>query len=55
VRDPIAKRNIAYHNLDARALAALEMTDFQIVDRFGDNITSEGLEYKPKSKKTVLS
>src|SRR5689334_25272268 len=48
VRDVIRKRSAAYHNLDARALAALETPDFQLVDRFGDNISSDGPEYNER-------
>ena len=45
VRDLVARRNAAYHNLDAETLASLETPDFQIVDRFGDNIRSGGSDF----------
>lgn len=48
VSDLITQRNASYHNLDAKALAALETPDFQLVDRFGDNITSQGPEYNER-------
>jgi uncharacterized protein (TIGR02246 family) len=45
VRDLIERRNTAYHNLDAKTLTALSTPDFRLVDRFGDNIESEGPDY----------
>jgi len=48
VRELIARRNAAYHNLDAKTLASLETPDFQLVDRFGDSIASEGPEYNER-------
>lgn len=48
VRDLINKRSAAYHNLDAKGLAALETPDFRLVDRFGDNIASDGPEYNER-------
>ena len=45
VRQFIARWNAAYTGLDANALAALETPDFQMVDRFGHWIKSEGPEF----------
>jgi uncharacterized protein (TIGR02246 family) len=45
VRDFIARWNKAYATLDAAALAALETTDFELVDRFGHWIRSNGPEF----------
>jgi ketosteroid isomerase-like protein len=42
IRDFIAHWNAAYTGLDAAALAALETPDYQMVDRFGHWIQSEG-------------
>ncbi|HLJ49808.1 MAG TPA: hypothetical protein VKU01_27530 [Bryobacteraceae bacterium] len=45
VRDFIMRWNAAYTGMDAGALAAMETPDFQLVDRFGHWIKSEGPEY----------
>jgi ketosteroid isomerase-like protein len=45
IRDFIAGWNAAYTGLDADGLAKLETTDFQLVDRFGHWIRSEGPEF----------
>jgi uncharacterized protein (TIGR02246 family) len=45
VRDFIARWNAAYTQLDAAALAKLETPDYQMVDRFGHWIQSEGPEF----------
>jgi ketosteroid isomerase-like protein len=45
VRKLIETRNSAYHRLDADTLTRIVTPDFQLVDRFGDNIASEGPEY----------
>jgi ketosteroid isomerase-like protein len=45
IRDFIAGWNVAYTGLDADALAKLETADFQLVDRFGHWIRSEGPEF----------
>lgn len=45
VRDFVAHWNAAYTGLDAKALAALETPDFEIVDRFGHWVKSEGPEF----------
>src|SRR5581483_2701253 len=45
VRDFISRWNKAYVSLDAKSLAALETADFQLVDRFGHWIRSEGPEF----------
>ncbi len=45
VRDFIAQWNAAYTGLDAYKLAALETPDFQMVDRFGHWIKSEGADF----------
>lgn len=42
VRELIAHWNNAYRGLDAKALAALETDDFQMVDRFGEWYDSRG-------------
>ena len=42
VRDLIARWNAAYTGMDATALAALETSDYEMVDRFGHWIRSEG-------------
>lgn len=48
VRELITRRNIAYHNLDAKALASLLTPDFRLVDRLGDNYRSQGPEYNTR-------
>jgi uncharacterized protein (TIGR02246 family) len=45
VRELMETRNSAYHRLDADTLTRIVTPDFQLVDRFGDNIASEGPEY----------
>jgi hypothetical protein len=42
VRDFVTRWNAAYTGLNAKALASLETPDFEIVDRFGLWIKSEG-------------
>ena len=44
VRDFIARWNTAYTSLDAAGLASLETADYEMVDRFGHWIKSEGPE-----------
>jgi len=48
VRDFIARWNAAYTGLDAAALAALESDDYEMIDRFGHWIKSEGPESKQR-------
>lgn len=48
VRDFIARWNAAYTGMDAKALASLETTDFELVDRFGHWIKSEGPEFNQR-------
>jgi len=48
VRDFIARWNRAYTGMDSKALAALETPDFQLVDRFGHWIKSEGPEFNER-------
>ena len=48
VRDFIARWNAAYTSLDAKALASLETPDFELVDRFGHWIKSEGPEFNER-------
>jgi len=45
VRDFVARWNAAYTSLNAKALASLETPDFELVDRFGHWIKSEGPEF----------
>ena len=45
VRELIETRNTAYHRLDADTLTRIVTNDYQLIDRFGDNIVSEGPEY----------
>ena len=45
VRAFIASWNAAYTGMDAKALASLETPDFELVDRFGHWIKSEGPEF----------
>ncbi len=54
VRDLIAQWNKAYRGLDARGLAALETEDFEIVDRFGHWIPSEGPEFNERLWKVTF-
>jgi uncharacterized protein (TIGR02246 family) len=42
VRELMARWNTAYRSLDAKALAALETDDYQMVDRFGEWYDSRG-------------
>jgi ketosteroid isomerase-like protein len=48
VRDFIAHWNVAYTGLDAGALAALETNDYEMIDRFGHWIKSEGPEFNQR-------
>ena len=48
VRDFVARWNAAYTGLDANALAALETPDFELVDRFGHWIKSEGPDFNQR-------
>jgi len=45
VRDFISRWNAAYTGLDAKALAGLETADYEMIDRFGHWIKSEGPEF----------
>jgi ketosteroid isomerase-like protein len=45
IRDFIARWNSAYTALDAGGLAGLETPDFELVDRFGHWIKSEGPDF----------
>jgi ketosteroid isomerase-like protein len=48
VRDFVAHWNAAYTGLDAKALATLETPDFELIDRFGHWIKSEGPEFNER-------
>ncbi len=48
VREFVAKWNAAYTGLDAKALASLETPDYEMVDRFGHWIKSEGPEFNER-------
>jgi uncharacterized protein (TIGR02246 family) len=48
VRQLIAQWNAAYRRLDAKALAALETPDVEIIDRFGHWVRSEGPEFNER-------
>lgn len=48
VRDLIARWNAAYTSLDAKSLAELETPDYEMIDRFGHWIKSEGPEFNEK-------
>jgi len=48
VRDFIARWNAAYTEMDAKSLAALETPDFELVDRFGHWIRSQGPEFNER-------
>jgi ketosteroid isomerase-like protein len=48
VHDFIARWNAAYTGLDAGALAALETNDYEMIDRFGHWIKSEGPEFNQR-------
>lgn len=45
IRDFLARWNKAYTSLDAAGLAALETPDYEMVDRFGHWIKSDGPEF----------
>ncbi len=45
VREFISRWNAAYTGMDAGALASLETADFELIDRFGHWIKSEGPEF----------
>jgi hypothetical protein len=48
IREFLARWNKAYTDLHAAALAALETPDYEMVDRFGDWIKSEGPEFNQR-------
>ncbi len=48
VRDFIARWNAAYTSLDAAGLASLESADYEMVDRFGHWIKTEGPEFNER-------
>lgn len=48
IRRLIANWNTAYRKLDAKALAALETPDLEIIDRFGHWVRSEGPEFSER-------
>ena len=48
VREYIAQWNAAYTGMNAKALAALETPDFELIDRFGHWVRSEGPEYNER-------
>jgi ketosteroid isomerase-like protein len=48
VREYIAQWNAAYTGMNAKALAALETPDFELIDRFGHWVKSEGPEYNER-------
>ena len=48
IGDLIARRNVAYRNLDAKALASLFTPDYRLVDRLGDNYRSSGAAYNER-------
>jgi uncharacterized protein (TIGR02246 family) len=48
VRNFVARWNAAYTTLDAKALASLETADYEMVDRFGHWIKSEGPEFNER-------
>src|SRR6478736_4359163 len=48
VRDFISRWNAAYTGLDAAALAALESDDYEMIDRFGHWIKTEGPEFNQR-------
>jgi ketosteroid isomerase-like protein len=48
IREFIARWNAAYTGLDAPSLAALEMPDYEMIDRFGHWIKSEGPEFNER-------
>ena len=48
LRDFIARWNTAYTEMNAAAMAALETPDFELIDRFGHWIKSEGPEFNER-------
>jgi len=48
IRDFISRWNQAYTGLDAVALASMETADFELIDRFGHWIKSEGPEFNER-------
>ena len=48
VREFVTRWNAAYTGLDAKALASLETPDFELIDRFGHWIKSEGPEFNER-------
>ncbi len=48
VREFIARWNDAYTSLDSRRLASLETADFELIDRFGHWVTTEGPEFNER-------
>jgi len=48
VRDFVTRWNAAYTGLNAKALAALETQDFELIDRYGHWIKSEGPEFNER-------
>ena len=48
VRDLIARWNSAYTSLDSVTLAGLETADFELVDRFGHWIKTDGPEFNER-------
>ena len=48
VRDFIACWNAAYTSLDAATLAKMETADFELIDRFGHWIRTEGPEFNER-------
>jgi uncharacterized protein (TIGR02246 family) len=54
VRELIGQWNRAYRALDARGLADLETDDFEIVDRLGHWVASEGPEWNERFWKVTF-
>jgi uncharacterized protein (TIGR02246 family) len=54
VRELIARWNKAYLALDARGLASLQTDDFEVVDRLGHWISSEGREWNERFWKVTF-
>lgn len=48
VKDFIARWNAAYRNLDAATLASLETADYEMIDRFGHWIKTEGPDFNER-------
>ncbi len=44
----VVRWNAAYTGLDAKALAALETSDFELIDRFGHRIQSQGRAFNER-------